>query len=78
MKKLEFHYAPTAGHGSQLICYRNGYLQKVNGWSGFNDLIEEFINLRENREIELLRTEEFGHVLFAGHHGRVDIYGTLE
>lgn len=78
MRKIEFHYYKDAGHGSQLCCYRDGELQKANSWSEFNDLIGEFIQLREKGDIELLRTEESDHPLLYGHHGKVNIYGTLQ
>ncbi len=69
----EYHYAPITG---SLVCMKDGEMEKVEGWTRRHALMEQFLKLRASNEIILLRTESYGHMLFHGHRGRVDIYGS--
>lgn len=69
----EWHYAPMSG----------GLARKQVGAATFepavsmerhHELLEEFLGKCARSELKLLRTETYGHMLFNGHSGRVDVY----
>lgn len=71
-KGIEYHYAPMTG---VIACMRHGEPEKVEGWSGHHALMARFLELRETGKITHLKTVNYGHPIFHGHSGIVDIYG---
>ena len=69
--KIEFHYAPISGGLTKIV---DGEPQKVDGWAAHHELMNEFLNLRKEGKITFQRTINYGHFLFNGHSGKVDIY----
>lgn len=67
----EYHYSPMTGG---LVIKENGEFKPVEGWPGHHENMAEFDRLRNSGEITLQKTTNYGHVLFNGHSGRVDIY----
>ena len=68
---VEYHYAPLIGVIARMV---DGKAEEVVGWSGHHELMTRFLKLRASEEIMLLRTVNFGHAMFHGRSGRVDIY----
>lgn len=68
---IEWHYAPLTGSLMQKI---NGVDQKPKDWSEFHLKMDQFLRFRETGEIALKETVNYGHALFSGHSGRVDVY----
>ena len=66
----EIHYAPIGG-GCQFM--RDGQELKPTEWSEFNRLLAVFL-VEQGKMFKLVRTINYGHPLFHGHQGRVDIY----
>ena len=73
-KQYEWHYAPMNG-GLMRKELPDGGLASFSTWADLHAAKDEFIAERGANRIVLLRTEAYGHALFSGHSGRVDVYG---
>ena len=73
-KQYEWHYAPMNG-GLMRKELPDGGLAGFSTWKDLHAAMDEFIAERGANRIVLLRTEAYGHALFSGHSGRVDVYG---
>lgn len=74
LEVIEYHYAPLGYAGSNLQKKINGTPVEVNNWESFHKIMNEFLSLRQDNKITLTTTVHYGHILFNGHKGRVDIY----
>lgn len=72
--KVEYHYAPLTG---DLIFICNDKIVPTPDWATHNKQMIKFLELRAAESITLIRTQTYGHQLFHGHSGRVDIYTGL-
>ena len=67
----ELHYAPMSGG----ICVMKGdEMKSAEGWPEHHELIAAFQAHRASGELTLKDTITYGHRMFHGHSGRVDIY----
>ena len=73
-KQYEWHYAPMNG-GLMRKELLAGGLAGFSTWTDLHAAMDEFIAERGANRIVLLRTEAYGHALFSGRSGRVDVYG---
>lgn len=70
---VKWHYAPMAGYLLRRL--DDGGLQGSSSWPEHHEWMEEFQKQRASGEVVLLQTINYGHELFHGHSGRVDVYG---
>lgn len=70
---FEWHYAPMTGG---LMRKRSGEVEfeRVASWEERHRLMDEFLAKCQRSELKVARTETYGHALFNGHSGRVDVY----
>ncbi len=67
----EIHYAPMSGS----ICVMNGDEMRVaKSWPECHELLTAFQEYRACGELVFKSTIAYGHQMFHGHSGRVDIY----
>lgn len=73
--KIEYHYAPMTGGLQKLI---DGVVQTCPDWATHNEWHKERIDGIANGTAKCVDTIKYGHTLFHGHSGRVDIYEATE
>ena len=69
--KVEWNYAPMTG---DLLKKVDGVAVRCPDWATFHELKSDFLEKRKQGLITLKKGISFGHELFHGHQGRVDIY----
>lgn len=69
--KVEWHYAPMTGGLAKKV---DGVAVQCDNWLQFNNMFVDFLDQRKSGVITLKQTINYGHELFNGHQGRVDIY----
>jgi predicted LPLAT superfamily acyltransferase len=72
---IKFHYAPMAGH---ILRYRDGVADKITSWSDHHEILNEFLKLGQQKKLQLEESINYGHELFHGHSGKVEIYTVIE
>lgn len=68
----EYHYAPMSGGLQKKV---DGVIVPVNNWTEHHTLMAEFLEIQ--KKVKISETITYGHDLFHGHSGRVDIYQIL-
>lgn len=68
---IEYHYAPIIGEVSK---YVNKQLIKPQDWAEYHDIKGEFFEKQFKEKIKIKSSIEYGHELFHGHSGLVNIY----
>ena len=71
-KRKEWHYSPLQHPG--LAIKEDGEFKKFESWSKYHEQLEEFLRARTSGEIVFLRDVRYGHILFNGHSGLVQVY----
>ena len=67
----EYHYAPGPGY---IMCVKLGVEENAGSWAEHNAILVRFLDLRASGRIVLKETINYGHSMFHGHSGKVDIY----
>lgn len=75
-KNDKIHYAPLISPPN-LNIYRDGKVVPFSSpfsWSEYHDLYSSFAELNRQNKLTLLKTQEYGHSMFHGHRGMVQIF----
>lgn len=67
----DIHYAALNGG---LCAMNDDVIMRPKGWSAHHAFYALFSNLREENKIILKETINYGHVMYHGHSGKVDVY----
>lgn len=67
-----WHYAPLQNPG--LAIKEDGEFKRPESWSQYHEQLEEFLRARRCGELVLFREVHYGHMLFHGHSGHVQVY----
>lgn len=72
---IKFHYAPMVG---RILRYRDGVADKITSWSVHHEILNHFLELGHQNKLQLEESINYGHELFNGHSGKVEIYTVIE
>lgn len=71
---VEWHYAPLTGKLMKVV---DGVTTAIDNWSHFHEILNDFLDQKQKEQMVLKETVNYGHALFNGHSGRVDIYQNI-